>query len=170
LPALNWILLAAAIMLVAAATLFIAGERTWTVFAGPADQGPVNFTTLQLRTSPNQYLVCPADKCTAADQTAPVYAVSEQRLRETLIASWATMPRTRHVSGSADPASGEIRFVQTTAILQYPDTISVHTWPAGDEPLHTGHLLAQPRRPVRPWRQREADKIMARRPAAAPTD
>jgi hypothetical protein len=65
LPALNWILLAAAIMLVAAATLFIAGERTWTVFAGPADQGPVDFATLELRTSPNQYLVCPPGTCTA---------------------------------------------------------------------------------------------------------
>jgi uncharacterized protein (DUF1499 family) len=133
LPALNWILLAAAIMLVAAATLFIAGERTWTVFAGPADQGPVDFTTLQLRTSPNQYLVCPPGTCTArADQAAPVFAVSEQRLRETLITSWAAMPRTRQVAGTADPASGEIRFVQTTALLHYPDTISVHTWPAGD--------------------------------------
>jgi uncharacterized protein (DUF1499 family) len=49
-----------------------------------------------------------------------------------LIASWSTMPRTRHVSGSADPASGEIRFVQTSAILQFPDTISVHTWPVGE--------------------------------------
>jgi hypothetical protein len=124
-------------MLVAAVTIYIAGERTWTVFAGPADQGPVDFATLELRSSPNQYLVCPADKCEAAsDQPAPVFAVPEQRLRETLIASWSTMPRTRHVSGSADPASGEIRFVQTSAILQFPDTISVHTWPAGENAPH----------------------------------
>jgi uncharacterized protein (DUF1499 family) len=130
---LNWLYLAAATVLVAAVTIYIAGERTWTVFAGPADQGPVNFATMELRSSPNQYLVCPADKCEAAsDQPAPVYAVPEQRLRETLIASWSTMPRTRHVSGSADPASGEIRFVQTSAILQFPDTISVHTWPVGE--------------------------------------
>jgi uncharacterized protein (DUF1499 family) len=130
---LNWLCFAAAIMLVAAVTIYIAGERTWTVFAGPADQGPVNFATLELRSSPNQYLVCPADKCEAeSDLPAPVFAFHEKRLRETLIASWSAMPRTRQVSGSADPASGEIRFVQTSAILQFPDTISVHTWPAGE--------------------------------------
>jgi hypothetical protein len=72
---LNWLCFAAAIMLVAAVTIYIAGERTWTVFAGPADQGPVNFATLELRSSPNQYLVCPADKCEAeSDLPAPVFA------------------------------------------------------------------------------------------------
>lgn len=130
---LNWLYLAAAIMLVAAVAVYIAGERTWTVFAGPADQGPVNFAALELRSSPNQYLVCPADKCEAASgHPAPVFDISEQRLREALIASWSAMPRTRQVAGNADPASGEIRFVQTSAILQFPDTISVHTWPAGE--------------------------------------
>ena len=130
---MNWLYLAAAIVLVAAAFIFAAGERTWAILAGPADQGPVNFATLKLRTSPNQYLVCPPGKCEArADQPAPLFAAAEQRLRETLIASWSAMPRTRHVAGSADPASGEIRFVQTSAILQFPDTISVYTWPAGE--------------------------------------
>lgn len=130
---MKWIYLAAAIFLVAAVVIVLAGERVWTALAGPADQGPVDFASLTLRDTPNQFLVCPPDKCAApADRAAPVYEVTEQQLRELVISAWSAMPRTTLMAGSTEPSSGEIRFVQHSAILRFPDTISVHTWPAGE--------------------------------------
>ena len=123
------ILTAAAIFLVAAVTVLAARERVWALAFGPADLGPVDFSTLALKDSPNQFLMCPAGRCTATPHAAsPVFSVSEQALRTAIIGTWSTMPRTSHVAGAADPASGEIRFVQYSRWLGFPDTVSVHTY------------------------------------------
>lgn len=131
---MKWLALGvAAIVVIAAAIVLLAGERVWTTLAGPADQGSVEFATLTLKDTPNQFLVCPPGRCTApAAVVAPTFAVPEAELRATLIDTWSAMPRTRLTAGSADPASGEIRFVQTSAIFGFPDTISVATWPSED--------------------------------------
>lgn len=120
----------AAIILVVAVILLAGRDRVWAVAFGPADLGPVDFTTLELKPSPNQYLVCPPGVCAATPHAAsPTFAVPEQALRQALIASWSAMEHTRHVAGNPDPASGEIRFVQYSKWLGFPDTISVATFP-----------------------------------------
>ncbi len=130
----------AAILVIAAAVLLLAGERVWTTIAGPADQGSVDFATLTLKDTPNQFLMCPPTRCAAqADAVAPTFAVPESTLRQSLITTWSAMPRTRLTAGTADPASGEIRFVQTSTVFGFPDTISVATWATDDG---TGSTLA----------------------------
>lgn len=125
---------AAAILLVAAVILLAGRDRIWASIYGPADLGPVEFATLQLKSSPNQFLMCPVGTCTAEPhQASPTFSASEKALRNAIIASWSTMDRTRLVAGSADPASGEIRFVQYSKWLGFPDTISIQTYPVGDD-------------------------------------
>jgi uncharacterized protein (DUF1499 family) len=121
---------AAAIILVAAVVLLAGRQRVWELAIGPGDLGPVQFSTLALKDSPNQFLVCPPGRCAASPHAAsPVFAVTEQDLRAAIIATWRAMDRTRLVAGTADPASGEIRFVQYSKWLGFPDTVSVHTYP-----------------------------------------
>ncbi|MEE4236265.1 MAG: DUF1499 domain-containing protein [Anderseniella sp.] len=124
---------AATIMLVVAVILLAGRDRIWAVAFGPADLGPVDFATLELKPSPNQHLVCPPGLCAATpNAAAPGFAVPEQALRKAIIVSWGAMDGTRQVAGSPDPSSGEIRFVQYSKWLGFPDTISVSTFPIDD--------------------------------------
>ena len=125
------VLATAAIILVAAAVLLAGRERIWSLAFGPADLGPVDFNSLTLKDTPNQFLMCPADSACAATPHAgsPVFAVTEQALRSAIIKTWSAMARTRLVAGGSKPASGEIRFVQYSRWLGFPDTVSVHTYP-----------------------------------------
>jgi len=124
---------AAAIILVAAVILLAGRDRIWALAFGPADLGPVDFATLELKPSPNQYLVCPPGLCAATPHAAaPTFTVPEQALRNAIIVSWGAMDGTRLVAGSPEPASGEIRFVQYSKWLGFPDTISVATFAIDD--------------------------------------
>lgn len=131
---MKWLALGAlAIVVIAATVALLAGERVWTTLAGPADQGSVDYATLTLKDTPNQFLVCPPGRCAApADIEAPTFAVPEADLRASLIRIWSAMPRTRLTAGGPEPSTGEIRFVQTSAVFGFPDTISVATWPSED--------------------------------------
>lgn len=121
---------AAAIFLVAAVIVLAGRERIWLLAFGPADLGPVDFSTLALKDTPNQFLMCPSGRCAASPHApSPVFAVSEQDLRAAIIGSWPNMERTTLVAGTAEAASGEIRLVQYSKWLGFPDTISVHTYP-----------------------------------------
>ncbi len=121
---------AAAIFLVAAVIVLAGRERIWAYAFGPADLGPVDFSTLALKDTPNQFLMCPPGRCaTSPHAPSPVFAVSEQDLRAAIIGSWPNMERTTLVAGTADPDSGEIRLVQYSRWLGFPDTVSVHTFP-----------------------------------------
>lgn len=118
---------AAAIFLVAAVIVLAGRERIWSLAFGPADLGPVDFSTLALKETPNQFLMCPPGRCAASPHApSPVFAVSEQDLRAAIIGSWPNMERTTLVAGTA---SGEIRLVQYSKWLGFPDTISVQTYP-----------------------------------------
>lgn len=98
-------------------------ERVWGLFGNP-DLGPVDFATLERRSTPNDALVCPPDICTApSDIPAPVYDVSPQRLRQELDAILASEPRMTVVE--SDAAALTDRYVQRSRVLGFPDTIVV---------------------------------------------
>jgi uncharacterized protein (DUF1499 family) len=98
------------------------------------DIGPVNFQTLRRRTSPNDALVCPRERCPNAnpDRETKIYSMSAPKL----------LARVRKVA-LAEPRTGELycgtdcdriaRFVQYSRLMRYPDTIDVEVFPIDGE-------------------------------------
>jgi uncharacterized protein (DUF1499 family) len=103
----------------------------WGLF-GPADQGPVDFATLQRRSSPNDALVCPSWLCSAApDIAAPLYALPADVLRKTIIAVILRDPNAVQVAEGG--ASRSDRFVVRTPLLRFPDTVDLMVIPLGPD-------------------------------------
>ena len=115
-------------MAIAIAALFILFElagpdHVWSL-VGPADLGPVDFKTLQRRTTPNDALACPANLCQAkADIASPEFTGSAQDLRQALTRAISNEPRLVQVAG--DDANLTYRYVQRSWLMRYPDTIVV---------------------------------------------
>lgn len=103
----------------------------WSLVFGPADLGAVDFPKVRASSKPNAYLVCPKDFCQASkpDQVPENFAVSAQELMQRAKALWLREPRVKLVHESSDTLT--LRFVQRTALLKFPDTISVRFIPAG---------------------------------------
>ncbi|NNE24549.1 MAG: DUF1499 domain-containing protein [Rhizobiales bacterium] len=121
----NGLKLATAILLMAAAALLIWPERIWSLVAGPADLGPVDFTTLQKPASPNAYLACPAATCPAStpDMAPPTFEMDAASLKALAAAAWSAEPGVTLVDEAA--SGNALRFVQRTELLKFPDTVSV---------------------------------------------
>jgi uncharacterized protein (DUF1499 family) len=87
------------------------------------DSRPVDFTTLERRSSPNDSLICAADICPRAtvDVDSPTFAASPDALRGKLRAVALAEPRTLELYMGAAPF--RLRFVQRSALLRYPDII-----------------------------------------------
>lgn len=112
------------LMAIAAAVLGILSGRIWDVF-GPADLGPVDFSSLVRRTSPNDALAAPAGLGSAkVDVVPPVFAVDVARLKAAVAEAVAAEPRTVRVDTDGSDATTE-RYVQRSALMGYPDTIVV---------------------------------------------
>lgn len=125
---LTILLVAAAVII---ALLAYGRERTWQLIAGPADQGPVAFETLERSGRPNDALACPRGFCRRAepDIVPPVYAVSADMLQQTLHGAVTLEPLIDRVAASEE--TGASRYVQRSPLLRFPDTISVRTIPRG---------------------------------------
>ena len=118
-------ILAACLVLALAGTLAFGRDQIWTLVAGPADLGLVDFATLEPPASPNHFLACPKGFCPRAhaDMVSPTYKVSAAHLQQTARRAWAVEPRLKRVDGSL--ATLRDRYVERTAVLRFPDTISV---------------------------------------------
>lgn len=91
---------------------------------GPARREPVDFETLQLKESPNQYLVCPPRFCTAAAHAeSPVFDVTVEELRDAWFRVVERQPRANKIS--SDPENEQYSFVARTPVLLFPDTVTV---------------------------------------------
>lgn len=104
-------------------------ERFWTLVFGPPDLGPVDFTRLVRRTSPNDALVCPPGFCggSRVDVAAPVFAMSAHDLRDKIRSLALAEPGAVQV---AEAASGKgDRYVVRTPLMRYPDTVDVLVLP-----------------------------------------
>ncbi len=118
-------ILATCLVLAAAGSLALGRDQIWTLVAGSADLGPVDFATLAPPKSPNHFLACPTGFCprTHADMVAPTFKASAAQLQQVARRAWAAEPRLKRVGGSL--ATLRDRYIERTAIMRFPDTISV---------------------------------------------
>lgn len=93
----------------------------------------MDFSALVLHEKPNQYLVCNEDLCpkAAAHREAPVYDVPAAALREAWAKVVAQQPRVTHLE--SDDAQLADEYVQRSAIMRYPDFVSVRFVPLDSE-------------------------------------
>lgn len=93
----------------------------------------LDFAALELGPKPNQYLVCPADFCPRAEahRAAPVYDVPVSVLRDAFLKMAGEQKRTTLLE--RDDAALKYEFVQRTAILRFPDYVSVEFIATGAE-------------------------------------
>jgi uncharacterized protein (DUF1499 family) len=82
----------------------------------------IDFATLALTDKPNQHLLCPADFCAAeAQEVSPLFDLPLDELRTRWDAVIAAQERVTVLAES----NGQIDYVQRTAIVRYPDIITV---------------------------------------------
>ena len=98
-------------------------EHVYTWIAGPADQGGVDFATLQRRSQPTDSLACTVHLCRIrVDLPLPVYAetpaVLMERLDAVVLADIGNLTR---VDDGSRP--NYRRYVARTAAMRFPDTI-----------------------------------------------
>ena len=119
----NGLKLTLAILIVAAAALLIWPQKIWSLVAGPADLGPVDFATLEKPGKPNAYLVCPTATCPAyaPDMEPPIFDVDAATLKTLALSAWGAEPGVMVVENEA--SMPRVRLVQRTALLKFPDTI-----------------------------------------------
>jgi uncharacterized protein (DUF1499 family) len=91
---------------------------------GPVQREPVDFATLQLKDSPNQYLVCPEGYCGAPPHAvAPNFPAAVQELQDAWMALIAAQPSTRVIA--SDEAARQFDIETLTPLVGFPDTITV---------------------------------------------
>ena len=99
----------------------------------PVTPDPVDFSMLTLKTTPNQYLLCPPDYCkrAKADGRAGPFKVSSADL----LAAWQEMladkSRVRRASVSGEPANQQT-YIARSKWMGFPDLITVEAVPLGD--------------------------------------
>ena len=91
----------------------------------------MDFQTLRLTAKPNQYLVAPEGLCAQAKPylAAPEYAIAPTALRAIFRDIALAQPRV--VQTGADEATLTDTYVQRSAFLGFPDTITVRFLTAG---------------------------------------
>ncbi len=88
----------------------------------------IDFATLELAQSPNQFLVCPAEFCRAKPhRVAPVYEIPATVLREAWFKVVSREPRITMLAND-DPLL-EAEFVQRSNVFKFPDRITVRFLP-----------------------------------------
>jgi uncharacterized protein (DUF1499 family) len=134
---------------------------------GPIRREPVDFATLELKPSPNQYLVCPPELCRAkAHQQSPLFEVPLDDLR----AAWLrVISRQARVSLlSSDPGREQYEYQALTAVFHFPDAVTVRLLSAGEgkstiavySRSHYGYGdLGVNRRRVRAWLAQLAEEL-----------
>ncbi|MFW6027359.1 MAG: DUF1499 domain-containing protein [bacterium] len=91
----------------------------------------LDFATLKLRWRPNQYLVCPQERCAPRPhREAPVFDADADRLEAAVLAVARRQPRLELLEG--DSVERAYEFVQRTKGFGFPDDISVRVWPLPD--------------------------------------
>jgi uncharacterized protein (DUF1499 family) len=112
------------IVLYALAALTWGREGLLDRLFGPIVREPVEFATLQLRPTPNQYLVCPAGYCSATPHAeSPVFDVPADKLRQAWFRVIERQPRVKLIS--SDAGNSQFDLEARTPVLLFPDTVTV---------------------------------------------
>jgi len=105
--------------------------RVWGLF-GSVDQGPVDFATLERRSTPNDALVCPSWLCRdAPDIAAPLYELPADALRRIVIG--VVLRDGDAVQVAEGGVNRGDRFVVRTRWLRFPDTVDLMVIPLGPD-------------------------------------
>ena len=122
-------------LLVVAVAVFFTLIRTDDMMIGFFPEGPsesIEFSTLVLKESPNQYLVCPENLCNGQQhRVSAIYPTTA----EDLAANWYDVVNTkpRMEQKSIDNGNvNQVDYVQRTELMQYPDWITVRFIDLGD--------------------------------------
>ncbi len=95
-------------------------ERIFAVGVVPV----IDFATLQRADTPNQYLACPNNLCSAyIDDLPPAYAATVAEVRSAWEAMLQTEPRVAELRRSPDGT--QIDYVQRSRLLRFPDLITI---------------------------------------------
>lgn len=99
---------------------------------GPVERAQVEFETLELKPSPNQFLVCPPGLCRQAQAhlEPPSFDLTVEQLCDRWREMVSRQPRVSELS--ADPVREQYEYEQLSALVGYPDTITVRFLPAGE--------------------------------------
>ena len=100
------------------------GERPLTTLFPVGDVEIVDFADMKLTDKSNQFLMCPADFCSANPHAvSPVFDVSVERLRARWRGVVAAQPRLELLAEHED--GWQIDYVQRSARFRFPDIITV---------------------------------------------
>lgn len=116
------------VLLAVAIGIFFAFIRTDEMMIGFFPEGPgepIDFATLTLKDSPNQYLVCPEDLCNGRQhRVSPVFQMPAEELAGLWFEILETKLRTTQMSVDNGDVN-QVDYVQRTELMQYPDWITV---------------------------------------------
>ena len=91
---------------------------------GPVEHEPVDFAALQLKSTPNQYLVCPEGYCAAeAHAVSPTFPVDVQELQDIWFDVVSRQPSTKVIA--SDEAARQFDIETLTPLVGFPDTVTV---------------------------------------------
>ena len=114
--------------------VFFVGVRLWLSRAAegrPAPSEIVDFRELRSTTRQNIYVMCPAELCSdSANAPSPTFAMRWERLRDYWEEAVRAQPRTE--LAWSDPQRRRLVYVQRSAVMQFPDIVTVEFLPAGD--------------------------------------
>ncbi len=104
----------------------------WLAGCSAGNPGFTDLANLERPSSPNTYLVCPADRTTAKiDQEPPLYPVDAAALWQ----RWSTaVPEEPRVATLArDDPGRRLLVVQRTPFLRFPDVVQLEVYEVTDE-------------------------------------
>lgn len=141
----------------------------WSLVLGPPRRDPVAFEQWNRPARPNEFILCPAHLCPGPTHgTPPVFGVPADRLAEAWCGLVERKPRVRRLLW--DPALRQGAWEIRTAVLRFPDTLTVRVLPteAGGATLavhsqaHYGyHDLGVNGRRARRWLKELQEEIAA---------
>ncbi|MCP5372522.1 MAG: DUF1499 domain-containing protein [Hyphomicrobiales bacterium] len=102
----------------------------WDRLLSPGDLRKVDFATLELASTPNQFLMCPPDLCRAATPHAesPVFDRPAADLRRALETVALATPGVEKVAEEGDT----LYLVARTPLMRWPDWITLRVIDLGD--------------------------------------
>jgi uncharacterized protein (DUF1499 family) len=123
------------IAILAGTAIFFGAVRLWMSRDAEAKAHPdeiVDFATFDRGERQNVSLMCPPEACpkTEAGARSPTFAMPWQRLRDHWEEMARQQPRTAQVWSDAERR--KLVYVQRSALLQFPDIVTVEFRPAGD--------------------------------------
>lgn len=117
-------LLVAVVLAYAAAAYLLGRERLLEVIFGRISVQPVDFKTLRLKETPNQYLSCPENYCHATpDAKSPTWNVPVASLKQRWDGFIDSVPDTDLVD--SDEAAQLYTYRVRTPLLRFPDDVTV---------------------------------------------